>query len=336
MTLPPRSEPDRPPESSERADARLWDRLTELLPRGSPTARGVLLGLLTVLVWAVYNVGAKWGTARGFRALDLTLLRYAVAGVLVLPFLRRMGVRDLGGLGWRRGLGLALAAGPLFGLLVNTGFRHAPLAHGVVLGPAATMFAGLGLSWRFAGERPRPSQLAGMGLLIGGLVAMALDGAGAGGRSAVWLGDAAFLGSGTLWGLFTFLLRRWRVGALQAVAAVSLPSLVVFVPVYFALTGGQGPPASWTEIGLEAVYQGVLGGFIGVVAYGAVVRLLGVARASLFPALVPAVATAIGVAVLGEAPRPLQLLGIGVSTLGLMIAFGVFGMMRRPDSTPPG
>jgi hypothetical protein len=42
----------------------------------------------------------------------------------VLPFLPRRRIADLDGLGWRRGAGLALAGGPLFGLTVYSGCRH--------------------------------------------------------------------------------------------------------------------------------------------------------------------------------------------------------------------
>ncbi len=89
--------------------------------------QGIAWGVLAVLAWAVYNVGAKVGAAQGFSAPDLTVLRFGVAGLIMLPMLLRMGLRDLGGLGWPRGIALLLAAGPLFGLCVNTGFRNGPL-----------------------------------------------------------------------------------------------------------------------------------------------------------------------------------------------------------------
>ena len=93
---------------------------------GSLPVRGIAWGVLAVLAWAVYNVGAKVGAAQGFRAPDLTVLRFGVAGLIMLPMLLRMGLRDLGGLGWPRGLALLLAAGPLFGLCVEHRLRPGP------------------------------------------------------------------------------------------------------------------------------------------------------------------------------------------------------------------
>src|SRR5687768_11539007 len=63
--------------------------------------RGIAWGVAAVLAWALYNVGAKLGVAQGFQSQDLTLMRYGVAGLLMLPLILRSG---LGSLGWRRGL----------------------------------------------------------------------------------------------------------------------------------------------------------------------------------------------------------------------------------------
>jgi len=63
----------------------------------------------------------------------MTLLRFGGGALLVLPFLaRRGGLRNLDGLGWRRGVGLSLVGGPLFGLVVYSGFALAPRAHPAV------------------------------------------------------------------------------------------------------------------------------------------------------------------------------------------------------------
>ena len=278
--------------------------------------RGIAWGVAAVLAWALYNVGAKLGVAQGFQSQDLTLMRYGVAGLLMLPLLLRGG---LGSLGWGRGLMLTLCVGPLFGLVVNTGFVLAPLAHGVVLPPAATMISTTLLAWAFAGERPKVAQLIGIVILLTGLVAIAWDGLNAGTGQAVWLGDLAFIAAGTMWGTFTTLLKRWRVDAVSATAIVSVFSMVVFVPGYLIIYGLPQLPAQ--ALASQAVFQGLLGGCFGVIAYGMTVASLGPGRAALFPALVPAAATLIAVPLLGQVPGGLQFAGILLSSLGLLTAF---------------
>jgi len=52
---------------------------------------------------------------------DLILMRYLVAGPLMLPALFYFGESGLAGIGWRRGIILAVLGGPSFTLLQTTG-----------------------------------------------------------------------------------------------------------------------------------------------------------------------------------------------------------------------
>ena len=94
-----------------------------VLPRRA--LAGPLLALLTVLTWSTYSIASSLSAAQGFRPWDMTLLRFAGGALLVLPFLPPRRIADLDGLGWRRGVGLALAGGPLFGLTVYSAFALA-------------------------------------------------------------------------------------------------------------------------------------------------------------------------------------------------------------------
>ena len=160
-------------------------------------------------------------------------------------------------------------------------------------------------------------------ILLTGLVAIAWDGLNAGTGQAVWLGDLAFIAAGTMWGTFTTLLKRWRVDAVSATAVVSVFSMVVFVPGYLIIYGLPQLPAQ--ALASQAVFQGLLGGCFGVIAYGMTVTSLGAGRAALFPALVPAAATLIAVPLLGQVPGGLQFAGILLSSLGLLTAFVLSG-----------
>lgn len=307
--------------------------MVERIPRSLPPLPllGVLWGMVAAVAWAVYNVGAKVGAAQGFQPADLTLMRFGVAGLVMLPLLVRAGLRDLGGLGWGRGVVLALLVGPLFGFVVNTGFVLAPLAHGVVLGPATTMLSATALAWVCEGERLNRMQLAGMAILVAGLLAIAYDGLTAPSGHLVWLGDLGFVAAGTLWGVFTFLLKRWRVHAVQATAAVSVLSMLVVVPLYFMLHGGL-PDLPVQAMLVQAVYQGCLGGCLAVLAFSLAVGHLGASRAALFPSFVPALATLLAMPMLGQVPDALQGTGILLASLGLLTALDLFQPRPVPAS----
>lgn len=287
---------------------------------------GVACGLASVLIWATYNIASSIGMSGGFRALDLTLLRFATPGFVLVPFVLHRALRSGGGgamgaLGWTRALWLALAGGPVFGVLVYSGFQFAPLAHGVVVAPAAGMLTGMLLGQRFGGERLAGSQWAGAAVMVAGLLFLASEGL-SGTRHDLWIGDLIWAASGVMWGVFTFLLKRWQVSPSDAVAAVGIPSILIFLPIYLAATGGTLPPVSGAAIAAQVFFQGVLGGLLGILAYGVTVRRLGAGRAAVFPSFTPAVATVLAVPVLGEVPTVPELIGMALAAAGLLMALG--------------
>ena len=84
------------------------------------------------------------------------------------------------------------------------------------------------------------------------------------------------------------LLRYWRVSAFPAAVVISVLSLLL-LPIY-ALSGGLARIAALGlhENALQAVAQGVLSGPAAMYLFTASIQHLGVARASIFPATVPA------------------------------------------------
>lgn len=291
---------------------------------------GLAWGLLATAIWAIYSVLARVAVKAGLSPGDLTLLRFAPGALLMAPLLWRWGLRDLCGIGWARGVLLALLAGPGFSLLFMTGFTLAPLAHGVVIAPACQMLAGLTAGAWLAQQRwTRESALGAVFVLVG-LGCMGGDGLlNAQGRG-VLLGDALFAAAGACWGVFGALSRRWRVDPLRITAVVVVLSFVLFAPPFLALADlGRLASASAGMLALQAVAQGLGAGLVAVFAFSRAVALLGSARAAFFGALVPGAASLLAVPVLGEVPNRLQLLGLLAVVLGLLIAFGALRVVLR-------
>lgn len=309
------------------------------LPRispGSVPSRGLLVGLgfglAAALMWAAYLAYARLGVKTGLGPADFIFLRYATAGAIMLPFLLKAGLRDLGGVGWTRGALLALVAGPLFIAAGVGGYVFAPLSHGVVIQPGAITILSLPLAWWALATRPTRPQIAAVVIVAIGLAVIAVSSA-SGGDAGAWRGDLLFVAAGGLWAIFTVLLRRWSVSALQATAAVAVLSAAVAVPVYLA-TGGLErlatvPPAT---LATQVVVQGVFSGVLAVLAYGRAVTLLGPTRAALFTALVPGLALIVGVPVTGEIPTVLQFAGALIVMLGLLAGLN---LIKLPNPKGP-
>jgi drug/metabolite transporter (DMT)-like permease len=292
-----------------------------------PMLAGLAWGFAAALVWGGYLAFARAGVLGGLAPVDFALLRYGTAALLVLPLLPALGLRDLGGIGWRRGAVLALLAGPAFILLATWGYRFAPLAHGAVVQPAVVAIGTMALAVLVLRDRIAPRRWIGVAVVLAGLALVSGAGFAAGGA---WRGDLLFAAAGLLWALFTIAARAWRVDAWRATVAVAVLGGATALPLWLVLGDSAALLAQgWRVIGVQALVQGALSGLFAVHAFGRAVAILGPARAAMFPAMVPALAVLAGIPVAGEWPEPAQWAGLAVVLAGLPLAMGMLGAARR-------
>lgn len=292
-------------------------------PAIAAQTRGLCFGLAAVAMWAAYLAFARAGVNAGLTPVDFVFLRFVTAGAIMLPWVLRKGIRDLGGVGWGRGAALALFAGPLFIALGVGGYTFAPLAHGAVIQPAALTLGAMAASWLIFGERPPRERALGVAIILGGLVLIA-TGKGGAELPGAWRGDLLFVAAGLSWVGFTILLRRWKIGGIPATAAVAVVSALIVLPVFVATQSFERLAAlPLATLLTQIVVQGLLSGVLAVIAYGKAVEHLGASKAALFPALVPAAALLVGVPITGEVPALAEGIGALMATAGLAVAMGV-------------
>ena len=302
--------------------------------RLSPAAAGLAWGLLAAAIWSVYTVLARLGIKSGLSPLDLTLLRFTPGGLVMLPFVWRWGLRDLAGIGWRRGAVLAALSGPVFSLLMMSGFAYAPLAHGAIIAPACQMLTGIGLSAWLARAPVTRETVAGAAFVLLGLAFMGGDALLHADGSPVLFGDALFAAAGCSWGLFGALSRRWRVDPVRVTGVAVLLALAMFAPLYAALADPRALLAAAPGfVALQAVAHGLGAGLVAVLAYSRAAALLGPGPAAFFGAMVPGAASLLAIPVLGEIPTALQVAGLLAVVAGLLLAFGAVRLLLGPART---
>jgi drug/metabolite transporter (DMT)-like permease len=294
----------------------------------SPAAAGLAWGLLAAAIWTVYSVLARLGIKSGLSPLDMTLLRFTPGALVMLPFVWRWGLRNMAGIGWQHGVVLAALSGPVFSLLMMTGFAYAPLAHGAVIAPAFQMLAGIGLSaWLVRAPVTRETVL-GAAFVLLGLVFMGSDALLHAQGNSVLLGDVLFAAAGSSWGLFGALSRRWRVDAVRVTGVAVVLSFAMFAPLYVALANPHALLAAAPGfVALQAVAHGIGAGLVAVLAYSRAAVLLGPGRAAFFGAMVPGAASLLAIPVLGEIPSALQVAGVLAVVAGLLLAFGAVRLL---------
>src|ERR1700704_103848 len=284
-----------------------------------PALLGVACGLGAALFWALGFVATRHGLRLGFTPADLLMHRFLWSGLAFLPVVFRAGFGNLCGIGWGRGLALMVLGGPVMSIINYTGFLFVPLGHGSVIQPSCATLGGLFLAAALLRERISFSRLAGAIVIVGGLVVIGLESIGHIGPSGVQ-GDLIFVVTGFMFAGFGTLLRYWRVSAFSAAAVINVLSLSL-LPVY-AASGGL---ARVTAIGLpenalQAVAQGILAGPGAMYLFAFSIQLLGVARAAVFPAIVPALTLLVGWLLLGEPPTALQAAGLVTVLSGFYLA----------------
>jgi len=281
---------------------------------------GTLYGLAAALIWGGYLAVTNRGIGGGLGAMDLAFLRYAVAALVLLPVWLRNEPLTFGGLGWAKGLTLALLAGPPFVIIGAAGFAFAPLAHGAVIQLGTATILGAVLAAFLAREPLSGRQIAALAVVVAGL-AMSAGPDILTGEPGVWRGDILFFAAGAMWALITVLQRRWRIDPMAATASVSVISGLIYTPLYLAGPGLVAfAPLPLTSIACLALMLGVLTGIVALYAFGRAVELLGPARAAVFPALAPAAALLTGAALGSGLPTLTQAAGLVVLTAGLVAA----------------
>jgi drug/metabolite transporter (DMT)-like permease len=280
---------------------------------------GVGCGLGAALFWALGFVATRHGLKVGFTPADLMMHRFLWSGIAFLPLVVRAGLGDLYGIGWGRGLALMVLGGPVMSIISYTGFLFVPLGHGSVIQPSCATLGGIFLAAVLLRERISFSRFCGAVVIVAGLVVIGGDSIGHIGPSGVQ-GDLIFVLTGFMFAGFATLVRYWRISAFSAAAVISVLSLSLF-PLYVA-SGGLGRVAALGlgENALQALGQGVLAGPGALYLFAFSIQRLGVARAAIVPAIVPALTVLAGWMLLGEPPTSLQVAGLVTVLCGFYLA----------------
>ena len=134
------------------------------------------------------------------------------------------------------------------------------------------------------------------------------------------MGELIFVLTGCMFAGFATLVRYWRVSAFSVAAVISVLSLSLF-PIY-AASGGLARVAAigLRENALQALAQGILAGPAALYLFTFSIQRLGVARAAIFPATVPALTLLFGWLLIGEPPTALQSAGLVTVLFGFYLA----------------
>jgi drug/metabolite transporter (DMT)-like permease len=283
--------------------------------------RGIAAGAGAAAIWGLQSVVSRQSVAEGLTAGDVTVLRFAVAGLVLMPLARRMKPFGVGALGLRRALTLTALIGPLYSLVLVGGAAFAPAIHASVIAAGANPVLAMLVGAVFARELTGPLRALGALMIVSGLILFSWHAlADAGARQGAWRGDLLFCCNALLFVTYARLVQTWNVPARAATTTVCVLSVLTLPLWAFALPSGFAQ-ASLAAIAWQALVQGLGVGVVATLMFTACVELIGPVRAAMFLPLMPITTAVAGALMLSEWPQPLEWAGMAVVLAGMALAF---------------
>lgn len=245
-------------------------------------------------------------------------MRFLVSGTLVLPFALSWWPRHLS---WRATSVMTLCGpGAVYSVLMYLGLRESSVAvAGVFANGSLPVFTVL---LAFVGGQGIPDRikLLAIAIIAAGSLMVGLPGLQAVDVS-VLSAAALFLCASAVLSIYLFGVRQWQISPRQALALVTLPNALVFLPIwYFFLPSGIADVDGSVILG-QALYQGLGPGFFAVILFAIAITHLGVTPTAGVAASVPASAALLAMPFLQEYPSLIEWVGIVVVTGGLCLLF---------------
>ncbi|ENU37493.1 MULTISPECIES: DMT family transporter [Acinetobacter] len=281
------------------------------------TARtqGYLFVCITMCIWGGFTILSRLNLHWHVSAWDLVAMRFAIAFLILMPVL--LYKKDLAFLWHPRPIILALTGGLAYCLTVYTAFLQAPAAHAAIfLNGCIPLCTAVAAYLLFKQPFDKHTWLS-LIIMLSALALMSYlmlhEQA-----SAFGLGDVLYFLSAVWWGIFTVLLKQWKLSAWHSMASVAIWSALIYLPIYILFIPKHFQEAEPVHLLVQGVFHGVLVVIIATLTYVAAIERLGAFKTGSIVTLAPFIAAVIAVPLLNEPLSPAimcGLVGMGIGAL---------------------
>ena len=276
--------------------------------------------LLTVAIWGTWIVLTRDAVTHSLPPSVIALLRMIAPTILLAPAIWRAGI-------FARGrivplIFCIIGAGTPFVMLTAIGMQHATSADFAALVPGTMPLLVALIATIVLKEKMGWLRALGFVCCSVGIFAIA-------GRSLLQadtnasFGHALLLFAALNYAIYTFAFRASGLTAIEATGLIAFWSLLMIVPFGLPPTIELVRAGHLHEIIFHAILQGVLSGIVALVAFNTGIERLGASKGTAFVALVPVVTTLLAIPMLGEWPDAASIVGVVMTSLGVLLASGV-------------
>ena len=272
--------------------------------------QGYLYVLITMCIWGGFTITSRLSVKWQIEAWDLTALRFLLAFCILMPIL--IWKKDTAFLWKKEPFILALIGGVIYCLTAYSAFKYVPAAHAAIFLngciPLCTAVAGF-LLFKQPFDRHTWLSLIIMLIAITAMSALMYQETGV----AFGFGDLLFTLSAMWWGIFTVLLRQWKLSAWHAMSGVAIWSALIYLPVYLFFLPKNLTAPEPMHLFSQVIFHGVFVVIIATLTYVEAIKRLGAFKTGSIVTLAPFIAAVLAVPLLGE-------------PLSFAIICGLFGM----------
>lgn len=266
------------------------------MPKTYSLLTGYIMAAIVVSIWSGFIVVSRYGATHALNNFDLIALRYGVATLISIPiwwwFSSRVNFFHY------RYLLLATFGGLIYAICAFTAFSLAPANHAAVFLPGFMPVAISLCIWLILGTKVKGKVLLALGIISFGIILLGTKTLTVSPETLT--GDVLFICAAFSWGVFNALLKKWHPDPYATVAAVSLFTTIVYLPLFLLVLPSNLGEAPIGEIVLQAGYQGVLAAVVQLLLYVKAAKTIGANNMAVTMAFVPVLAALLAFPVLGE------------------------------------
>lgn len=287
---------------------------------------GYVYVAITMCIWGGFTITSRLNAIWHISAWDITALRFGLAFCILMPIL--IYKKDTAFLFKKEPFILAMLGGVVYCLTSYSAFHYVPAAHAAIFLngciPLTTAVAAY-LLFKEPFDKHTWVSLSIMLCAISGMSFLMYRETGV----AFGFGDFLFFLSAVWWGIFTVLLKQWKLSAWHAMTGVAIWSAIVYIPVYLLFLPKNLADATFAHLAIQTVFHGIFVVMIATLAYIEAIKRLGAFQTGSIVTLAPFIAAIIAVPLLGESLSLAMICGLIGMGFGALQPWRWFG---RKDS----
>ncbi len=268
-------------------------------------------------MWSFWLIVSRVASQSGLTIYDLAAMRYGLASLVALPLC--LYYKPWRGLSLSKIAVLSFILGPVYILIVFSGFLYAPAAHGGIFMNGMLPLFSILFSVVFLRVLPSLRRFLGAALILICAVLLAWDGSVSSGDNA-WFGDLLFVVGALFFSSYVILSERWQLSAMQIIFCGTIVNALLYLPIWAIWLPSGLSDAPMGPLLLQAIYQGFVPNLIGLLFIAHASRAIGNGNTSFILAAVPGVGAILGALVLGESLTVFSILAIIFLTVGLLMS----------------